>query len=102
MRDFQAPMAKPAAEPAFSFDPDTHIVIAQKVYDREALGDEFKNAISHINYADQELASMEANLRVYRTGRDTMVKLLVDRLEADGVPAVAVIPDGPPEAEADA
>ena len=91
-------MAKPAAE--FQFDPDSHIVIAQKVYDREALGYEIKNAIGHINYADQELASMEANLRVYRTGRDQMVKLLVDRLEADGTPVLAMIPDAfEPEAE---
>lgn len=97
MRVFPQTMAKPAE---FAFDPETHIVIAQKVYDREALGDEIKNAISHINYADQELASMEANLRVYRTGRDQMVKLLVDRLEADNTPALAVIPDViEPEAE---
>lgn len=97
MRDFQQIMTN--AAPGFQFDPDSHIVIAQKVYDREDLGDEFKNAISHINYADQELASMEANLRVYRTGRDQMVKLLVDRLETDGAPVIALIPDalGPEE-----
>ncbi len=98
MRVFLQTMAKPSTE--FQFDPDSHIVIAQKVYDREGLGDEIKNAISHINYADQELASMEANLRVYRTGRDQMVKLLVDRLETDDTPVIALIPDAfGPEAE---
>jgi hypothetical protein len=92
--------AEPVATEAegFSFDPEKHIVIAFKVYERESLGEDLKSAIGHINYADQELASMDANLRVFRIGRDRMVELLVQRIEEDGLEPVAIVPSPEPEA----
>lgn len=84
----------------FSFDSEKHIIIAGKVYLREEMSDEIKAAISHINFSDQELATMEQNLRVYRVGRDAMVQTLLNRLEDEQLAVVAVVPDTPTPEEA--
>lgn len=78
---------------AFEFDNERHIVIAQKVYEREHLGEQVRAVISHINHADQEIATAEANVRVYKLGRDRMVQELIERLEAEQVAPVALVPD---------
>lgn len=83
---------QPAAD-AFEFDNDKHIVIAQKVYERDALGDDIRAVISHINHSDQEIATAEANVRVFKLGRDEMVKQLITKLETDKVTPVALVPD---------
>lgn len=83
----------------FIFDNEKHIIIAGKVYARESMGDELKAAISHINFSDQELATMEQNLRVYRVGRDAMVQTLVDRIESDEITVIATVPDNPEDAQ---
>lgn len=85
-----------SSETTFEFDQERHIVVAQKVYEREALSDEVRNAISHINHADQQLATMDANLRIFKVGRDGMVQMLVERLDQDGSQPVAVVPDQEP------
>lgn len=92
-----AALVAPETE-GFSLDPDKHIVIAFKVYERETLGEDLKNAIGHINYSDQKLASMDADMRVFRIGRDRMVELLVQRIEEEGLEPVAIVPS--PELEA--
>ena len=84
----------------FSFDSEKHIIIAGKVYERDEMSDEIKAAISHINFSDQELATMEQNLRVYRVGRDAMVSTLLERLETENLAVVAVVPDPPTPEEA--
>lgn len=84
----------------FSFDSEKHIIIAGKVYERDEMSDEIKAAISHINFSDQELATMEQNLRVYRVGRDAMVSTLLERLETENLAVVAVVPDAPTPEEA--
>ena len=81
----------------FKFDPEKHIAIAGKVYEREGMTDELKAGISHINYADQELASQEQNLRIYRIGRDQMVTALIERLDELELTVVAYAEE--PEAE---
>lgn len=63
-----------------AFNPELHIVIDGKIYAREGFSQEQVTAISHINFADQELASMAQNLRTYQLGRDTMVKVLLEGL----------------------
>ncbi|MGA0021077.1 DUF6447 family protein [Vulcanococcus sp.] len=78
---------------SFQFDNEKHIVIAQKVYEREALGDDIRAVISHINHSDQEIATAEANVRVFKLGRDEMVKQLITKLEEDKVAPVALVPD---------
>ena len=83
----------------FTFDSEKHIIIAGKVYDRNSMGDELKAAISHINFSDQELATMEQNLRVYRVGRDAMVQTLIERIETDEIEVVATVPDTPEEVQ---
>ena len=84
----------------FTFDPEQHIAIAGKVYERESMSEELKAGISHINFADQELATQEQNMRIYRIGRDEMVKSLIERIEGSDLKPVAVAdePDKPEEA----
>ena len=84
----------------FTFDPEQHIAIAGKVYERESMSEELKAGISHINFADQELATQEQNMRIYRIGRDEMVKALIERIEGSDLEPVAVAdePDKPEEA----
>ena len=81
----------------FEFDSEKHIVIANKIYMREEMTDEIRAAISHVNFADQELATQEQNLRIYRYGRDALVRTLIERIEAEKLAVVAVLPD--PESE---
>ena len=79
------------------FDKERHIVINSKVYEREAFNEEQVAAISAVNYADQHIASAEQDLKVYKFGRDQMVKQLLDTIES--VPSVGSIE--PPAAQAD-
>jgi len=79
----------------FEFDAEKHIVIAQKVYDRETLPDVVRTVISHINHADQELATQEHNLRVFRMGRDQIVQELLSKIEELELDPIAVVPDAP-------
>lgn len=81
----------------FEFNSEKHIVIANKIYMRDDMTDEIKAAISHVNFADQELATQEQNLRIYRYGRDALVRTLIERIEAEKLAVVAVLPD--PEIE---
>ena len=83
----------------FKFDPEQHIVIAGKVYERESMGDELKAGISHINFSDQELATMEQNVRVYRLGRDAMVQQLIERIDSLEIKVIAEVPDNPEDAQ---
>lgn len=85
----------------FEFDAEKHIVIAQKVYERETLPDQVRTVISHINHADQELATKEHNLRVYRLGRDQIVQELLGKIEELELAPIAVVPDAPAEEPAE-
>ena len=61
-----APTGGPAPGPATAeFDKEKHIVINSKVYEREAFSEEQVAAISAVNYADQQIASTEQDLKIY-------------------------------------
>lgn len=96
-RAWNTPHAYGALMAEFEFNSEKHIVIANKIYMREDMSDEIKAAISHVNFADQELATKEQNLRIYRYGRDALVRTLIERIDAEKLAVVAVLPD--PEAE---
>lgn len=86
----------PAEGSKVEFDTTKHIVINSKVYDRESFTPEQVQAISAVNYADQHIASAEQDLRIYKYGRDNMVKQLLDDIES--VQAIGTV-DPPAEAE---
>lgn len=77
----------------FQFDAEKHIVIASKVYDRESLPEQVRTVITHINHADQELATQEHNTRVFRMGRDQIVKELIGKIDELELTPIAVMPD---------
>ncbi|MGB0873658.1 MAG: DUF6447 family protein [Synechococcus sp.] len=82
---------------SITFDQEKHIVIGGKIYEKEALSDEMRAVISHINAADQEIYTMEHNQRVYKLGRDGMVRQLIEKIDAaDGLTPVGVVPDQGP------
>ena len=84
------PTDGPAPGPATAeFDKERHIVINSKVYERESFNEEQVAAISAVNYADQHIASAEQDLKIYKYGRDNMVKQLLETIES--VPSVGSI-----------
>lgn len=73
----------------FKYDPEAHIVIDGKAYERSGLSDEVVSVIQAINATDSELNGMVHNLNVYRAGRDAMVRDLITRL--DSVPVLGTV-----------
>jgi hypothetical protein len=76
--------AAPAPTPGSKVDYDAakHIIINSKVYDRETFTPEQVQQISAVNYADQHIASAEQDLKIYKYGRDNMVKQLLEDITA--------------------
>ena len=66
--------------PEFTFDPDKHIAVDNRVYERDSLSPEHSRAVSLINHTDQEIATATANLDVMKLGRERMVALLVEAM----------------------
>ncbi len=88
----------PVVDETFELDREKHIVISNKVYEREALPDNCRQLVATVNYADQEIARKEQNLSVYKYGRDRMVNDLIRTIEdSDAAPIAEKKPE--PEAE---
>lgn len=91
----QAAIATPATEikgpekaESVPMDPEKHIVINGRIYEREAFTQEQVQAISLVNFADQQLATAQQNLTIAKLGRDTLVQQLLGQIE--DVPFVGV------------
>ena len=69
-------------------DPDVHIVINGRIYERETFTTEQVQAISLVNFADQQLATAQQNLTISKMGRDSLVQRLLGEIEQ--VPFVGV------------
>lgn len=70
------------------YDAEKHIVINGKVYEREAFSQEQIQAISMVNFADQQLATAQQNLTISKLGRDALVEQLLKTIAE--VPFVGV------------
>lgn len=68
----------------FVYDPESHIIIDSKVYDRTELSEEQTKAVAAINFSDQEVARQTQVTTVLRMGRDRMVGLLLEDLVNNG------------------
>ena len=77
---------------SFEFDREKHIALNSKVYDRSSFDPETVQLVGTINFADQELATQQANLDIYRWGRDRMVSTLIEQVEAKGYESVGEVP----------
>lgn len=62
-------------------NPELHLVINGKIYERTAFAPEQVQAIQMINHADQQLHTQRANLEVMTMGRDQMVSMLLDNIK---------------------
>lgn len=79
----------------FAFDPEQHIVVGENVFARDSLTEQMQIQVSHINWADQEIANTEQTARLLRIGRDQLVYSLVQMLAEGEVPIVATaLPEG--------
>ena len=87
-----------ADQPPFELDREKHIVISDKVYERDALPDEVRGIVASVNFSDQEIASMEQNLQVYKYGRDRMVNDLITAIEKAEIAPIAEKQDKPEDA----
>jgi hypothetical protein len=76
-------------QPAFELDREIHIVIGDKVYLRADIGEDLQRIISTVNFSDQEIATCEQNLQLYKYGRDRMVQDLIDAVAKSDIEAVA-------------
>ena len=76
------PESTPAPGSKVEYDAAKHIIINSKVYDRESFTPEQVQQISAVNYADQHIASAEQDLKIYKYGRDNMVKQLLEDITA--------------------
>ena len=76
-------------QPAFELDREIHIVIGDKVYLRADIGEDLQRIISTVNFSDQEIATCEQNLVLYKYGRDRMVQDLIDAVAKSDIEAVA-------------
>ena len=65
----------------FVYDKDEHIVINRKVYKRSDFKEEQVQAISVVNFADQQLASKAQELQILQLGRDQLVAQLIESLK---------------------
>jgi len=65
----------------FEFDREKHIALNGKVYDRTGFDAELTQLVGTVNFADQEIATQQANLDIYRWGRDRMVSTLIEKVE---------------------
>ena len=77
----QAVEAAGPASDVTGYDPEKHITINGKVYDRDAFSPEHVQQISLINFADQQLASQDQNLKIAKLGRDALVSELLDAIK---------------------
>ena len=80
---------KPLEAEKFVLDREKHIVISGKVYNRSDIPDEATRIIATVNFADQEIATAEQNLQLYKYGRDRMVSDLIELIESSDLQAVA-------------
>ena len=78
----------PASAESVPIDPEVHIVINGKIYEREAFTQEQVQTISLVNFADQQLATAQQNLTISKLGRDSLVQRLLGEIEQ--VPFVGV------------
>jgi hypothetical protein len=78
----------PATAESVPIDPEVHIVINGKIYERETFTSEQVQAISLVNFADQQLATAQQNLTISKLGRDALVEKLLGQIEE--VPFVGV------------
>lgn len=76
-------------QPPFELDREKHIVISNKVYERDALPDSIRGIVASVNFSDQEIANREQNLQVYKYGRDRMVNDLITAIEESDVKPLA-------------
>ena len=76
-------------EDLFQLDREIHIVISGKVYMRSEIPEEVQRIISTVNFADQEIATAEQNLQLYKYGRDRMVADLISAVEESDIQAIA-------------
>lgn len=83
----------------FEFDREKHIALNSKVYDRSSFDPETTQLVGTINFADQELATQQANIDIYRWGRDRMVSTLIEQVEGKGYESIGDVPAPEPAAE---
>jgi hypothetical protein len=76
-------------QPAFELDREIHIVIGDKVYLRADISEDLQRIISTVNFSDQEIATTEQNLQLYKYGRDRMVQDLIDAVNKSDIEAIA-------------
>ena len=84
----ETPANGPVGQESIPVDPEKHIVINGKIYERGAFSQEQVQAISLVNFADQQLATAQQNLTIAKLGRDTLVTQLLEKI--DSVPFVGV------------
>ena len=81
----------PMTPSEFTIDREKHIVINNRVYEREGLTDELRQLVGTVNYADQEIATAEQNLQVFKYGRDRLVADLIAAIEESDLKALAEV-----------
>ena len=77
---------------SFEFDREKHIALNGKVYDRTTFDAEIAQLVGTINFADQEIASQQANLDIYKWGRDRMVTTLIEHVTEKKYEPVGEVP----------
>lgn len=83
------PVIETVAEEVFELDREVHIVIGEKVFLRADVPEEIQRIISTVNFADQEIATCEQNLQLYKYGRDRMVQDLIDAVDKSDMEPIA-------------
>ena len=63
------------------YDPEKHITINGKVYERDAFSQEQVQQISTVNFADQQIMNQSQLLNIQKLGRDQLVKELLAGIE---------------------
>lgn len=63
------------------YDPEKHITINGKVYERDAFSQEQVQQISTVNFADQQIMNASQLLNIQKLGRDQLVKELLTSIE---------------------
>jgi hypothetical protein len=89
-----------AAPVEFAFDPEKHIRIGDKAYDKESLDETCTAEIGFVHWIDQQIANKNAELKVIQDGRDVAIERLLKGLEEHEALAEMTPPTAPaPTAE---
>ncbi len=89
-----------AAPVEFAFDPEKHIRIGNKAYDKESLDSTCTAEIGFIHWIDQQIANKNAELKLIQDGRDVAIERLLEALKEVEVLAELTDPEAPaPAAE---